>query len=41
MTYAKSFLPLWIRILQISLDALIVVGGMLWAVTPDEMQMRK
>ena len=29
MTYAKSFLPLWIRVLQISLDASIVVGGML------------
>ena len=27
--YAKSFLPLWIRVLQISLDASIVVGGIL------------
>ena len=25
--YAKRFLPLWIRVLQISLDALIAVGG--------------
>ena len=29
ITYAKSFLPLWIRVLQISLDASIVVGGIL------------
>ena len=29
ITYAKSFLPLWIRILQISLDASIVVGRIL------------
>ena len=29
ITYAKSFLPLWIRVLQISLDASTVVGGML------------
>ena len=29
MKYAKSFLPLWIRVLQISLDASIVVRGML------------
>ena len=29
ITYAKSFLPLWIRVLQISFDASIVVGGML------------
>ena len=29
ITYAKSFLPLWIRVLQISFDALIVVGGIL------------
>ena len=29
MTYAKSFLPLWIRVLQLSLDASIVVRGML------------
>ena len=29
MTYVKSFLPLWIRVLQINLDASIVVGGML------------
>ena len=27
ITYAKSFLPLWTRALQISLDAPIVVGG--------------
>ena len=27
--YAKSFLPLWIRVLQISLDASIVVGGIM------------
>ena len=27
--YAKSFLPLWIRVLQISLDATIVVGEIL------------
>ena len=27
--YAKSFLLLWIRVLQISLDASIVVGGIL------------
>ena len=29
ITYEKSFLTLWIRVLQISLDALIVVGGIL------------
>ena len=29
ITYAKRFLPLWIRVLQISLDASIVVGGIL------------
>ena len=29
ITYAKSFLPLWIRVLQISLDESIVVGGIL------------
>ena len=29
ITYAKSFLPLWTRILQISLNASIVVRGML------------
>ena len=29
ITYAKNFLPLWIRVLQISLDELIVVGGIL------------
>ena len=29
ITYVKSFLPLWIRILQISLDASIVVGAIL------------
>ena len=29
ITYAKSFLPLWIRLLHISLDASIVVGGIL------------
>ena len=27
--YAKSFLPLWIRVLQISLDASILVRGIL------------
>ena len=27
--YAKSFLLLWIRVLQVSLDASIVVGGIL------------
>ena len=27
ITYAKSFLLLWIRVLQISLEASIVVGG--------------
>ena len=29
ITYAKSFLSLWIRVLQISLDASIVVRGIL------------
>ena len=29
ITYAKSFFPLWIRVLQISFDASIAVGGML------------
>ena len=29
ITYAKSFLPLWIKVLQISLDASIVVRGVL------------
>ena len=29
ITYVKSFLPLWIRVLQISLDASIVIGGIL------------
>ena len=29
ITYVKIFLPLWIRVLQISLDSLIVVGGIL------------
>ena len=29
ITYAKSFLPLSIRVLQINLDASIVVGGIL------------
>ena len=29
MSYTKSFLPLWIRVLQRRLDATIVVGGLL------------
>ena len=29
ITYVKRFLPLWIRVLQICLDASIVVGGIL------------
>ena len=29
ITYVKSFLPLWIRVLQMSLDTSIVVGGFL------------
>ena len=29
MSYTKSFLPLWIRVIQRSLDATIVVGGLL------------
>ena len=29
ITYVKSFLPLWIKVFQISLDASIVVGGIL------------
>ena len=27
--YTKSFLPLWMRVLQCSIDVLIVVGGFL------------
>ena len=36
LDYTKSFLPLWMRILQCSIDVSTVVGGFMFGVSFDE-----